>query len=274
MTKTWFITGISRGLGKALAQAAVRNGDTVIGTVRSGTPDIAPGPGALHVLPLEITDPAAITATIAAAFGITGRIDVLVNNAGYGLLGVLENATDEQIEHLFAVDVFGPIRLIRATLPQLRAQGSGHIINITSIAGRAPRAGSPLYATAKYALEGLSHSLADDLAEFGIKVTAVAPGAFRTDFLAADSIRKASGSAAPSAATAASLAALEAMAGKQSGDPDRAATAIIQLAAAANPPVHLLLGTDALTRFRASQQVQDAEITEWESVTRSTGYAA
>jgi NAD(P)-dependent dehydrogenase (short-subunit alcohol dehydrogenase family) len=272
MSKTWFITGVSRGLGKSLAQAALQQGDIVIGTVRSGTPEFAPGPGALHILQLEVSNPAAIEAIIPAAFAINGRIDVLVNNAGYGLLGGLEQASDSEIDHLFAVDVFGPIRLIRAALPRLRAQGSGHIINITSIAGRAPRAGSPLYATAKYALEGLSHSLADEVAEFGIKVTAVAPGAFRTDFLDPHSIRQASGAAEPSAATAAALQALNAMAGKQSGDPDRAAAAILKLAASRNPPVHLLLGTDALTRFRASQETLNTEMNDWEATTRSTDY--
>ena len=120
MTKTWFITGISRGLGKALAQAAIKNGDTVIGTVRSGTPEFCAGPGALHVLPLEVTDPAAIAPTITAAFALTGRIDVLVNNAGYGLLGPLEHATDAQMAHLFEVDVFGPAA-ISSTSPRSRA---------------------------------------------------------------------------------------------------------------------------------------------------------
>jgi NAD(P)-dependent dehydrogenase (short-subunit alcohol dehydrogenase family) len=272
MTKTWFITGISRGLGKALAQAAIQNGDTVIGTVRSGAPDIAPGPGALHVLKLEVSEPAAIEAAVADAFAVTGRVDVLVNNAGYGLLGALDHATDAEMLHLFEVDVFGPIRLIRAALPRLRAQGSGHIVNITSIAGRAPRAGSPLYAAAKYALEGLSHALADELAGFNIKVTAVAPGAFRTDFLDPHSIRRSTGATAGN--TAAALAALDAMSGKQAGDPDRAAAAIIQLVASPNPPVHLLLGTDALTRFRASQKLQDTEISEWEAITRGTDFAA
>ena len=147
------------------AYSALQRGDTVIGTVRSGQPEFAAGSGKLQVIHLEMTDQAALDAAVEAAFAVTGRIDVLVNNAGYGLLGTLEHATEEQIAHLFAVDVFGPIRLIRAALPRLRAQGSGHIINITSIAGRAPGAGSPLYAAAKYALEGLSHSLAQELEE-------------------------------------------------------------------------------------------------------------
>jgi NAD(P)-dependent dehydrogenase (short-subunit alcohol dehydrogenase family) len=176
------------------------------------------------------------------------------------------------MDHLFAVDVFAPIRLIRAALPRLRAQVSGHIINVTSIVGRAPRAGSPLYAAAKYALEGLSHSLADEIGEFGIKVTAIAPGAFRTDFLDPHSIRKASGPHSASSATEAALTALNAMAGKQSGDPDRAAQAIIKLVSSPNPPVHLLLGTDALTRFRASQATLVSEMDEWEEITRSTDF--
>jgi NAD(P)-dependent dehydrogenase (short-subunit alcohol dehydrogenase family) len=272
--RTWFITGISRGLGKSLAAAALQRGDVVIGTVRSGKPDIPPGPGRLHVLKLEITDPAAIDAALDEAFAVTGRIDVLVNNAGYGLLGTLEHASDEQIAHLFAVDVFGPIRLIRAALPRLRAQGSGHIINITSIAGRAPRAGSPLYAAAKYALEGLTHSLAEEIAPFGLKITAVAPGAFRTDFLSTHSIRRSDGDMAGYSASATSLARLDDMAGRQIGDPDRAADAIIELVEAKAPPVHLLLGSDALTRFRASLETLTGEMAEWEAVTNGTDYPA
>jgi len=273
-SKTWFITGISRGLGKALAATALQRGDTVIGTVRSGQPEFAAGSGKLQVIHLEMTDQAALDAAVEAAFAVTGRIDVLVNNAGYGLLGTLEHATEEQIAHLFAVDVFGPIRLIRAALPRLRAQGSGHIINITSIAGRAPGAGSPLYAAAKYALEGLSHSLAQELEPLGIKVTAVAPGAFRTDFLSSHSIRKGAGELESYTASAAALSRLEAMADKQIGDPDRAAEAIVATVDAAHPPVHLLLGSDALTRFRSSQEQLVSEMNDWEAITLGTDYPA
>jgi NAD(P)-dependent dehydrogenase (short-subunit alcohol dehydrogenase family) len=269
--KTWFITGISRGFGKSLAEKALLQGDIVIGTVRSGKPDIAPSPD-LHVLTLDVADAAALPAAIDAAFAVTGRIDVLVNNAGYGLLGPLEHATDEQIEHLFAVDIFAPIHLIRAALPGLRRQGSGHIINITSIAGRAPGAGSALYATVKHALEGLSHALEPELKPLGIAVTAVAPGAFRTDFLDPHSIRKSTGEADDYAAVTAALARLDGMAGKQIGDPDRASDAILQLAATANPPTHLLLGSDALTRHRARLKAEIDEIDAWESVTSGTDY--
>ena len=156
--RTWFITGVSRGLGRAIAQAALTEGDTVIGTVRDTAPDLASGPGKLHVVTLDVTDGEAVDRAVSQAFARAGTIDVIVNNAGYGLLGALEKATDSEARRLFEVDVFAPFRIIRAALPHLRAQASGHIINITSIAGRAPGPGSALYAAAKYALEGLSAS--------------------------------------------------------------------------------------------------------------------
>lgn len=278
--KTWFITGISRGLGLSLATAAVAAGDTVIGTVRQGKPEIAAGPGKLHVITLDLAAAGAAEMAVKQAFDLAGqsgaqRIDVVVNNAGYGLLGALEQASDAEVERLFAVDVFGPFRIIRAALPYLRSQGSGHIINITSIAGRAPGVGSALYSAAKAALEGLSAGLVHEAAPLGIKVTAVAPGAFRTDFLSAHSIRK---SAAPGDTYAASIgrsaAAFDAMAGKQLGDPDRAAEAILEIVAAENPPLHLLLGSDALRRSREKLDAVIDEIDRWEALTRSTDFAA
>ena len=272
--KTWFITGISRGLGKALAEAALARGDTVIGTVRTGNPEISQGKGTLHVLSLEMTDGAAVAAAVTQAFELGGgRVDVIVNNAGYGLLGAVEHATDEEVSRLLEVDVLGPFRVIRAALPQLRAQGSGHIVNITSIAGRAAIASAGLYSTAKFALEGLSQSLAAELAPLGIKVTAVAPGAFRTDFLSAHSIRK-------SAATGDGyrehvgqrIQATSQRDGLQPGDPALAAAAILTLADAEAPPVQLLLGSDALNRARQRLAATNAEIDQWEEVTLSTDF--
>jgi NAD(P)-dependent dehydrogenase (short-subunit alcohol dehydrogenase family) len=271
--RTWFITGVSRGLGQSLANAALAKGDTVIGTVRDGTPDLATGSGKLHVLTLDVTDGEAVEAAVRQAFARAGKIDVIVNNAGYGLLGALEKATDAEARRLFDIDVFAPFRIIRAALPYLRAQRSGHIINITSIAGRAPGAGAALYAAAKYALEGLSASLALEVRPLGIKVTAVAPGAFRTDFLSSHSIRK---SEAEDTAYAASVghtsAAFDAMAGKQIGDPDRAAQAILAAVFAEEPPIHLLLGTDALRRAREKLDTVIEEMNRWEQVTRGTDF--
>jgi len=270
---TWFITGISRGLGKALAAAALAEGDTVIGTVRTGSFELDHDRGTLHVLNVDLVDGQAAAASIAKAFEIAGEIDVIVNNAGYGLLGALEKASDADVERLFAVDVFAPFRIIRTALPYLRAQRRGHIINITSIAGRAPTTGSAVYAAAKYALEGLSSALALEIAPLGIKVTAIAPGAFRTDFLSSHSIRKSDAEDAAYAATIGqSSAAFDSVAGRQLGNPDLAAQVIINLVRADNPPLHLLLGSDALRRARSKlDQIVD-EIDAWETITRSTDF--
>jgi NAD(P)-dependent dehydrogenase (short-subunit alcohol dehydrogenase family) len=272
--KTWFITGISRGLGLALAKAALAQGDTVIGTVRSGTPDLKSAPGKLHVMTVDVADGAAAEAAVHQAFAKAGKIDVIVNNAGYGLLGATEKATDTELNQIFAVDVFAPFRIIRTALPYLRAQGSGHIVNITSIAGRAPAAGYSLYAAVKFALEGISVSLSQELAPFGIKVTAVAPGAFRTDFLSAHSIRKSDADDAYAENIGRVTAAFDANDGKQLGDPDRGARAILAAVHADTPPLHLLLGSDALRRAREKLDAVIEEIDRWEDLTRSTDYPA
>ncbi|HEY1864094.1 MAG TPA: oxidoreductase [Roseiarcus sp.] len=271
--RTWFITGVSRGLGLAIANAALAEGDTVIGTVRDKAPDLASGPGKLHVVTLDVADGEAVEAAVKQAFTRAGKIDVIVNNAGYGLLGAFETATDSEARRLFEVDVFAPFRIIRAALPYLRAQRSGHIINITSIAGRAPGAASALYAAAKYALEGLSASLAQEVRPFGVKVTAVAPGAFRTDFLSSHSIRKSDAEDAAYAQTVGRMmSGFDGMGGKQIGDPDRAAQAILGLAQAEQPPTHLLLGTDALRRAREKIDAVIEEMDRWEEVTRGTDF--
>jgi len=273
--KTWFITGIARGLGLALAQAALARGDTVIGTTRGTRPELNIGQGTLHLLTLDLSDAPSVAASVERAFALAGRIDVIVNNAGYGLLGAIETATDEEAIRLFEVDVFGPFRLIRAAMPYLRAQGSGHIVNVTSIAGRAPGPACALYSAAKYALEGLSAALVLEVAPLGIKVTAVAPGAFRTDFLSTHSIRK---SGPEDAAYAASIgrasAAFEAADGRQLGDPARAAHAILEAVDADQPPLHLLLGSDALRRAREKLDAVIDEIDRWETVTRGTDFPA
>jgi NAD(P)-dependent dehydrogenase (short-subunit alcohol dehydrogenase family) len=270
----WFITGISRGLGKALAQAALARGDRVVGSTRDGKSDIAAARGTLHVLPLEVGDAVAIESTVAEAFELAGGLDVIVNNAAYGLLGAIENASDAEVARLFDVNVFGTFRVIRAVLPRLRAQGRGHIINITSIAGRAPMAGSGLYAATKSAIEGLSQALSQEVGPLGIKVTVVAPGAFRTDFLSAHSIRKsARASDDYTNSVGRTMGRLDAMAGEQLGDPARAAQAILAVVDAERPPLHLLLGSDALGRAREKLDAMSEEMDRWEEVTRSTDFS-
>jgi NAD(P)-dependent dehydrogenase (short-subunit alcohol dehydrogenase family) len=272
--KRWFITGVSRGLGKALAEAALRRGDTVIGTTRDGSADLTGDGGALHIIALDVADPAAAEPAIARPFELAYRIDVMVNNAGYGLLGAIEEATDDEVERLFAVNLFGPFRLIRAALPRLRAQGSGHIINVTSIAERAPMAASGMYAAAKAAVEGMSQSLSQELAPFRINVTAVAPGGFRTDFLTAHSVRRSGMVSAYKDIVGKSLAYLDGMAGTQPGDPARAAVALLAIVDDPTPPLHLLLGSDALRRGREKLDSVIDEMDRWEGLTRSTDFAA
>ena len=272
--KIWFITGVSRGFGKALAEAVLDAGDAVVGTSRDGTSTIRNAGGDLHLLPLEVTDARAIGPTIERAIALHGRLDVVVNNAGYGLLGSIEEATEEQVMHLFDVNFHGPRRVIQAVLPQLRRQKSGHIVNITSIAGLAPGAGSGFYAAAKFAVEGMSQSLAQEVAPLGIKVTVVEPGAFRTDFLSARSIRSTQARIEDYAATVGTMVArLEEMAGKQIGDPARGAAAIIQAVRAAEPPLNLVLGSDAVKRTQDRMAKFGADLECWTPVSLGTDYA-
>ena len=269
-TKTWFITGASRGLGKALAEAALANGDVVVGTSRNGKADLAPSPQ-LHLLPLDLARPADAASCVARAVKLVGRLDVVCNNAGFGLLGAIEEARPKEIEEVFAVNFFGALAVSQAVLPTLRAQGSGHVINVSSIAGIAPMSGSGIYAAAKGALEALSASLSQELAPLGIRVTCISPGAFRTDSLAPQSIRKSERAGAVYAATAhATTDYLDSMDGEQLGDPALAARAIVELTSAAAPPVHLVLGSDALRRTREAHAAFSRELETWEPTTRST----
>ncbi len=248
-------------------------GDIVIGTTRDGKAPIEDATGRLHTLALDVTDGNAIKAVVAQAHGLHDRVDVIVNNAGYGLLGSIEEATDDQIENLFSVNFHGTRRVVQAALPYLRKQRSGYIVNITSIAGLAPGSGSGFYAASKFAVEGLSQSLAPEVAPLGIKVTLVEPGAFRTDFLSEHSIRTRGVGVSDYEKTAgATMKALENMAGKQIGDPERAAAAIIEAVSSPEPPLHLVLGSDALKRTLDKQTRFSAELEKWKEVSLSTDF--
>lgn len=273
--KNWFITGISRGLGLSIAKAALAEGDRVIGTVRDNAPQLLSDDGRLRVLKADMSDPERIESVVHEAFQGLGRIDVIVNNAGYGLLGAVETSTDEELRHLFEVDVFAPIRIVRTALPYLRAQRAGHIVNITSIAGRAPGIGTTLYAAAKHALEGFSASLSQEVAPFGIRVTAVAPGQFRTDFLSDTSARKSRNEDSSYAETIGTAMATLAKANhNQLGNPDLAARVILEAVNSQTPPLHLLLGSDALRRARGKLEAVLQEMADWEERTTSTDFTA
>jgi NAD(P)-dependent dehydrogenase (short-subunit alcohol dehydrogenase family) len=273
--KIWFITGISRGFGRALADALIARGDTVIGTTRSGTAEVTQGKGRIKVLTLDVTDAQSAKKAVAAAFQLHGRIDVVVNNAGYGLLSSVEEATEDEVEHVFAVNFHGVRRVIQAALPQLRAQRSGHIVNITSMAAVAPNAGSGYYSAAKMAIEGMSLALAREVGPLGIRVTLVEPGPFRTDFLSEHSIRLSTSNLQDYAGTAGAVRErLAAMDGKQAGDPVRAAAAIIQAVDSLQPPLHLILGADGYQRTRQMLAAYSAELEAWKATTVGADYPA
>ena len=266
-SKIWLITGVSRGLGKALAQAVLDRGDIVIGTTRDGKADFPENADRLKLLNLELTNTKQIKETVAAAYQLYGRLDFIVNNAGYGLLGAIEEASNEEIRHVLEVNFFGVVGVIKTVLPYLRQQSGGHIVNVSSIAGLAPMAGSGFYAAAKFALEGFSQSLAQEVEPLGIKVTLVEPGAFRTDFLSDSSIVNSQISISDYLPTSGkAVQYLSDLEGKQPGDPVSGAQAIVKAVTAENPPLHLVLGSDALQRTRAKIQALNNILNEWEEV--------
>jgi NAD(P)-dependent dehydrogenase (short-subunit alcohol dehydrogenase family) len=270
----WFITGISRGFGRALAEAALARGHVVVGTTRDGASDIDPESDRLHVVPLDLKVEGQARAAVEQGHQLAGRIDVVVNNAGYGLLGSVEETDETTVRELFEVNFFGALRVTQAVLPYLRAQRSGHIVNISSVAGRAPAAGSGLYAASKCALAGMSEALAAELAPLGISVTIVEPGAFRTDFLSATSLRTIPVTIPDYDGTAgATLDRLVPLDGLQLGDPQRAVEAIINVVGAPEPPLHLVLGSDAIERSRANIAALVDDIDRWEHVSRETTFS-
>ena len=272
---TWFITGCSTGLGRAFAEAVLAAGGSVVVTARdaSRVQDIADtAPDRALALALDVTDPAAVTAAVTAAEERFGRIDVLVNNAGYGYRAAVEEGEPEAVQTLFDTHVHGPTALIRAVLPGMRARGTGTIVNISSIGARISPEGSGYYAAVKAALEALSLSLRKELAPLGIDVMVVEPGGFRTDFAG----RSLTQSATPIAAYADTAGKRriehDTAHGTQAGDPAKAAQALITAVEADQTPFMLLLGNDASDGFRAALDALRAEVDVWESVSRGTDF--
>lgn len=248
--KTWLITGASRGLGSAIAQAALANGDRVVATGRErGQVEAALGKEHEHLLieRLDVTDSASVAVAVEAATTRFGQIDVLVNNAGYGHLGFFEETSDDDAREQFESNVFGLMTVTRAVLPVMREQRAGHIFNLSSLAGMRGSAFSSLYCASKFAVEGFSEALAEEVAPFGIKVTIIAPGPFRTDFLSAKSLQVGSASLPDYAqARDRTRATFEARNGRQAGDPIKLATALVLLANTAQPPMRFVAGGAAV----------------------------
>ena len=274
--KIFLITGVTSGLGRAFAEGALAAGHRVVGTARSraAAADFeAVAPGRAHAVLLDVTDFDAIPAAVAQAERDVGPIDVLVNNAGYGHEGVLEESPLADLQRQFDANVYGAVAMIKAVLPGMRARRSGHIVNVTSMGGFITMPGITYYCGSKFALEGISEALAKEVKALGVRVTALAPGQFRTDWAGRSMVRTPRSLPDYDGVMDPIRAARQAKSGNQPGDPARAAQALLRLVAAEDPPVRLYLGADALTLVRDKLEAMTAEIAAWEDVSRSTDFA-
>ncbi|EJO93249.1 oxidoreductase [Pseudomonas sp. NPDC077186] len=267
MSKTWFVTGASRGIGAEIVKAALVAGDSVVATGRD-LPRLerlfVPYGDRVLSLQLDVTEESQAVAAVEAAVQRFGHIDVVVNNAGYGQLGPFEENDAEAAERQFATNVFGLFHVCRAVLPVMRRQRAGHIFNVSSIAGVAGMGGAALYCSAKFAVEGFSESLAQEVAQFGIHVTIVEPGAFRTDFLDASSAAVGGRGLEDYAEFSKKIkASSEANNHKQLGDPARLGAMLVRLAAKEKPPLRYLAGSDALQVATGKLAAISREIEQW-----------
>ena len=273
---TWFITGCSTGLGRALAAAVLQAGHNAVLTARKpeSLDDLVRDfSDTALVLPLDVRDHDQVVAAVRAGEERFGALDVLVNNAGYGYRSALEEGDPDEVAQLFATNFFGAVDVIQQVLPGMRSRGAGTIVNLSSIAGRVSQPGSGYYSATKFALEGASDALAKEVGPLGVRVVVVEPGGFRTDF-AGRSLTQSAQPIGDYADTAGKRRKEnDTIHGRQPGDPDRAAQAILTVVASDDPPLRLLLGSDALRRAEAELDRQRAEIDAWREVTTGTDFA-
>jgi NAD(P)-dependent dehydrogenase (short-subunit alcohol dehydrogenase family) len=274
MSKVWFVTGASSGIGAGVVRAALEAGDRVVATARNveklRSAIGQPASDRLAFVPLDVTSEQQAQKAIAAAVETFGRIDVLVNNAGYCLMGNLESLTTEQIERQFQTNFYGALYVLRAALPVMRRQGSGRIFNVSSMAGVVGYATAGAYAATKFALEGLSLSVAQEVPRFGIKVTLVEPGFFRTDLLAPQSAVFSDLDVEGYDSSAAVKARMQAYHHNQPGDPAKLGKALVQLAAMESPPKQFFAGSDAVSGITADLQARLAEVQAHKDLSAST----
>ncbi|GAA1022016.1 MULTISPECIES: oxidoreductase [Amycolatopsis] len=275
MTKIFLITGASSGLGRAFAEAALQAGHTVVGTVRQQADaeafeQLQPGKSLARLL--DVTDDEAVFRTVDEIETEVGPIDVVIANAGYGHEGVFEESTMAELRAQFEVNVFGVVATVKAVLPYLRQRRRGHILGVTSMAGLITVPGTSFYQGSKYAVEGILETVGKEVAPFGVHVTAIAPGSFRTDWAGRSMVR-----------TDRSVPDYDqvmnpirdhrlAASGKQLGDPRKAAEAVLRILDVPNPPAHLVLGSDALRLVANGRAAVDKEIEEWAELSRSTDF--
>jgi NAD(P)-dependent dehydrogenase (short-subunit alcohol dehydrogenase family) len=273
MSRVWLITGASSGFGRSIAEAALAAGDDVVASARrpSALADLAAAyPGRVLPLELDVTDGDRIPAAVAEAVQWQGRLDVVVNNAGYALVGAVEENTDAELRGMMEVMFFGAAAVTRAVLPHLRGQGSGAIVQISSIGGQLSFAGYSAYSAAKCALEGLSEALAAEVGPLGIKVLIVEPGSFRTSLQ--NGFVRSTPMPAYEATVGATAAAAAVSDGQQAGDPAKAAAAIIAAIDAEQTPLRLPLGGDAVDVLLAHSDRFRTELATWEKVSRGTDF--
>lgn len=273
--RTWFITGASTGFGRLLAEELLKRGESVAATARNrATVSDLPRqyPGKAEAFELDVTKPLQINTVAREALEAFGHIDVLVNNAGYGLNGAIEEVSEEEFEHMFQTNIYGLIRTTRAFLPHFRERRKGHIFNFSSIGGLIGTAGWGFYNTSKFAVEGFSEALAAEMKPLGVHVTVIEPGPFRTDFLGRSG--KVAEQEIPDYAGTAGKARdyLKTQSGRQPGDPQKAIEALIAAADSPHPPLHLILGKVALTRFRDKLSAWEKEIAAWEHYSAGADY--
>jgi NAD(P)-dependent dehydrogenase (short-subunit alcohol dehydrogenase family) len=274
MTKVWFITGSSRGLGRNLTEAVLKKGDRVAATARDTrqlNDLVEKYPGQVLALKLDVTNHDQINQAVADTISHFGRIDVLVNNAGFGIIGAAEAFTEEQVRSQLETNLYAPIAITRAVLPHLRKQRSGHILQISSIGGRVGNAGLTMYQAAKFGLGGFTEALAKEVAPLGIHVTSVEPGGFRTDWAGA------------SMTYAAEVEGYETTLGQRvaffksgkfvpMGDPEKASKVMLELVDHPEPPVHLVLGSEAIGLLKLADADRQQEMEKWMAVSTSTDH--
>ena len=273
--RVWMITGAARGIGARIAEAALARGEAVVATSRdaASVQKRFPASDALLALPLDVTDETQAAAAVQAALARFGRIDVLVNNAGYGLLGAVEEATGDEVRRLYETNVFGLLNVTRAVLPSMRERRSGHVINISSLGGYQSGAGFGVYCSTKFAVEGLSEALHGELAPLGIHVTVVEPGYFRTDFLDGNSLAVSPRILDDYAQSAGRVReAAKEINHNQAGDPIRLAQAMLKLVEADTPPLRLPMGTDTLKVIADKHAFVEAEVRTWKALSASTDF--
>ncbi|MBK5010885.1 SDR family NAD(P)-dependent oxidoreductase [Pseudomonas sp. S60] len=274
--RKWLITGVSSGLGEALAKAVLARGDTVVGTLRKPeqTADFeALAPGRAHALVLDLRDFAGVLEKVGEAARRLGGIDVLVNNAGYGLAGALEEVSEHEAREQMETNFFGALAATQAVLPGMRAQRWGHVVNITSMAGFMGIPGMPIYSASKFALEGLGAALAAEAGELGIRVTNVEPGALRTRWASGNAIVRSARVIEDYQQTAGAVrGGLAKMDGRQDGDPDKAALAIIAAVDAERAPLHLPIHPSAWNAFKSVLQTTSEQLDDWREVSESILY--